>query len=98
MNLLQKYKDNNYWEKMEFYRFSIMMFTITFGTAFASVALYYIYELQNEASFIPIAILTFFAMASNAAAIAQSPLKWVVTIFTSSVFISIFFIFYAFFI
>ena len=96
MNLLQKYNDNHFWERMEFYRFSIMMFTITFGTAFASVALYYIYELQNEASFIPIAIITFFAMGSNAAAIAQSPLKWVITMFASNVIISIFFIFYAF--
>ncbi|MBL6662474.1 MAG: hypothetical protein ISP71_00075 [Flavobacteriales bacterium] len=98
MNLLQRYNDNHFWERMEFYRFSIMMFTITFGTALASVALYYLFELQNSAYFIPVAIVSFFAMGANAAAIAQSPLKWVVTIFTSSVFLSIFFIFYAFFI
>lgn len=98
MKLIQKYKDNNYWERMEFYRFSIMMFTITFGTALASVALYYLYELQNESSFVPVAIVSFFAMGSNAAAIAQSPLKWVITIFLFSVFLSVFFIFYAFFI
>ena len=98
MNLLQKYNDYRYWQKMEFYRFSIMMFTLTFGTAIAFVALYYLFELQNTSHFVPVAIVSFFAIGSNAAAIAQSPLKWVVSIFLSSVFISIFFIFFAFFI
>lgn len=98
MNLLEKYNDIHFWEEMEFYRFSIMMFTITFGTALASVAIFYLFELQNSSYFVPVAIVSLFAMGANAAAIAQSPLKWVVTIFTSSVFLSIFFIFYAFFI
>tara|TARA_Y100000385_G_C12840997_1_gene528791 strand:+ start:457 stop:753 length:297 start_codon:yes stop_codon:yes gene_type:complete len=98
MNLLQKYQDNQFWQEMEFYRFSIMMFTITFGTALASVALYYLFELKNASYFVPVAIVSFFAMGSNAAAIVQSPLKWVVSIFLSSVIISIFFILFAFFI
>lgn len=98
MNLLEKYNDIHFWEEMEFYRFSIMMFTITFGTALASIAIFYLFELQNSSYFVPVAIVSFFAMGANSAAIAQSPLKWVVTIFTSSVFLSIFFIFYAFFI
>jgi hypothetical protein len=97
MNLLNKYKDQSFWDELEFYRFSIMMFTITFGTCLASVAVFYLFELKNISYFIPVAIVAFFAMGSNAAAIAQSPLKWVVSIFLSSVFISIFFIFFAFF-
>jgi hypothetical protein len=96
MNLLQKYKDSRYWLEMEFYRFSIMMVTLTFGTALASVSIFYLFELQNTTYFIPVSIVTFFAMSSNAAAIAQSPLKWVVSLFLLSVITSLFFIFYSF--
>lgn len=96
MNLIKQYNDPSFWEEMEFYRFSIMMFTITFGTALASVSIYYLFELKQSTYFIPVAIVAFFAMGANASAIAQSPLKWVVSIFTSSVILSIFFIFYAF--
>ena len=98
MNLLEKYNDIHFWEEMEFYRFSIMMFTITFGTALASIAIYYLFELQNSAYFVPVTVVSFFAMGSTAAALAQSPLKWLISIFLSSVCLSIFFIFYAFFI
>lgn len=98
MSLIEKYNDSQFWEEMEFYRFSIMMFTITFGTALASIAIYYLFELNQSSYFIPVAIVSFFAMGANAAAIAQSPLKWVVSIFTSSVVLSVLFIFYAFFV
>ena len=47
MNLLNKYKDQSFWDELEFYRFSIMMFTITFGTCLASVAVFYLFELKS---------------------------------------------------
>lgn len=98
MNLLQKYKDPNFWDKMEFYRFSIMGFTITFGTCLSSIAVLYLFDFKQINYFIPLSIVTIFTMGSNAAAISQSPLKWVVSIFLMSILVSIFFIFYAFFI
>lgn len=98
MKISNRNFDARFWQELEFYRFSIMMFTITFGTAFASVALYYVYALQNESSLIPVAILTFFAMGSNTSAISQSPLKWVITTFVLNIIISTLIICYAFFI
>jgi hypothetical protein len=95
MNIIKKYNDASFWSKLEFYRFSIMMFTITFGTVLASIAVFYLFEQKQGIYFIPVAIVAFFGMASNAAAIAQSPIKWVVSIFMISVFISTIFIFYA---
>jgi len=95
MNIIKKYNDDSFWSNLEFYRFSIMMFTITFGTVLASIAVYYLFEQKQSVYFIPVAIVSFFGMASNAAAIAQSPIKWVITIFLTSVFISLVFICYA---
>ncbi len=96
MSLLKNYNNAQYWKEMEFYRFSIMMFTITFGTCIASIAVFYLFELKNINYFIPVSIVALLAMGANAAAIAQSPLKWVISIFLSSVLVSIFFIFYSF--
>jgi len=97
MSLLRNFNNPQYWQEMEFYRFSIMMFTITFGTALSSISIYYLFELKQDVYDIPVALVALFAMGANASAIAQSPLKWVVGIFLSSIVLAVVFIFYAFF-
>lgn len=97
MNIFKKYMDSDFWDGLEFYRFSIMMFTITFSTCIGSVAVYFLFEQKQSSYFFPLSLVVMLSMASNAAAIAQSPMKWVINLFLLACFSSIFFIFYCFF-
>ncbi|MGC6470852.1 MAG: hypothetical protein ACON4E_06250 [Flavobacteriales bacterium] len=95
MKLFKTTIDSSFWEKLEFYRFSIMMFTITVSTAIGSIAVYYLFEQHQNSFFYPLALVVSLAMASNTAAIAQSPIKWVILLFLVSTFLSILMIFFA---
>lgn len=95
MKLFNKLNDQKFWDEVEFYRFSIMMITITFGTCIASIAVYYILKPHPFDFFIPLLLITLLAMASNTAAIAQSPIKWVVGTFGLSTVFSILVILYS---
>lgn len=56
-------------------RFAFMATSITLGSAWGSVAVYYI--LSYRMAFIFLIISTIFTMGANAIAIAQAPAKWV---------------------
>ena len=98
MTIFKKYMDSDFWDELEFYRFSIMMFTLTFSTCIGSVAVCYLFEQKQSSYFIPLTLVVILCMASNVAAISQSPIKWVVSSFLLASISSVFFIFYSFFI
>lgn len=77
-------------DNLQFNYFGIMSVSLLTGTCLASVALIFI--VMNESAFWQIALLSCVAMASNAAAIASSPLRWVVWLFGINVLVSLFLI------
>lgn len=81
MKIFKRNFDNKFWKELEFYRFSIMMFTITFSTCIGSIAVYYLFEQKPSIYFVPLSVVVLLSMASNAAAIAQTPIKWVIGMF-----------------
>ena len=95
MKIFNKKFDAKFWEELEFYRFSIMMFTITFSTCIGSIAVYYLFEQKQSSYFVPLSVVVLLSMASNAAAIAQTPIKWVIRMFLIASLTSIAFILFA---
>lgn len=78
MNLLKRFTDDDFMEKLEFNRFAIMAIGMTFQSCLASVAVYEILKnLSHEDNLIPLCILAPICMASNALALAQAGMKWV---------------------
>lgn len=88
-------KNDKFWKTLEFNRFAIMSFTIIVGTGIASIALFYLMMLKGNDFFIPLMLISSFAMASNTAAISQSPIKWVIGLFLSSLIVSILVVLYS---
>ena len=58
-----------------------MSFTTIVGTGIASIALFYLMMLKGNDFFIPLMLISTFTLAPNAAAISQSPIKWVIGLF-----------------
>lgn len=92
---MQILRNENLWESLEFSRFAIMSFTIIVGTAISSIALFCLLILKRNDFFIPMMLISTFAMASNAAAIAQSPIKWVIGLFFASLTVSVLVVLYS---
>ncbi len=67
--------------------FGIMSITVLAGTCIASVAVILI--VMNEPVFWQIALISTAAMASNAAGISSSPLRWIVWLFSFNVLVSV---------
>jgi len=88
LNVFVKWNSSEYWKRVEFNRFGLLPILITVQSCLGSIAVCYACELDEHlqvAFLMPVAVVT---MASNATAIAQAPMKWVVFGFILSVIVS----------
>ncbi len=88
MEKTQEIKNNWYQKQLANYevnRYGAMTLMITLQSCWGSIAA--MYSLVNE-SFISLGIVAVMTLASNAAFIAQSPAKWCLNIFYTSLIVS----------
>jgi len=96
-NTKRGFKENTFFNKLDEARFGLTTIGMTFQSCLSAVAVNFLLQLEDDKNLIPLIVIAFITMASNAFMIAQASMKLIFNTFMISVISATAFLLYAYF-
>lgn len=90
-------KENKFYTKLEESRFGLTTIGMTLQSCLSAIAVNFLLQLEDEKNLVPLIVIAFITMASNAFMIAQASMKLIFNTFMISVISATAFLLYAYF-